>query len=83
LSLSLFTTKSLYTSLPFFIRATCPAYLILLNFSTRTKVGEGLTRYYITNNQPPLLLRLLLLLLLPPTSCLLPFSHFKIQSHSK
>jgi hypothetical protein len=31
---------SVHTS-PIPIRATCPAYLILLNFITRTIVGEG------------------------------------------
>jgi len=32
--------KTLYTPLPSPIRATCPAYLILLDLITRTKLGE-------------------------------------------
>ena len=35
-----FTTKTLYTLLSSPIRATCPAYLILLDFITRTILGE-------------------------------------------
>jgi len=35
-----FTIKTLYTPLPFPIRATYPAYLILLDFITRTILGE-------------------------------------------
>jgi hypothetical protein len=39
LSLS-FPRKTLYTPLPFFIRATCSVYLILLDLITQTTVGE-------------------------------------------
>ena len=36
-----FPTNTLYTSLSSPICATCPAHLILLDFITRTKLGEG------------------------------------------
>ena len=36
-----FPTKTLYTPLSSPIRATCPAHLILVDFITRTKLGEG------------------------------------------
>jgi hypothetical protein len=35
-----FPTKTLYTSLPSPIRATCPVHLILLDFITRTRLGK-------------------------------------------
>jgi len=38
-----FPTKTLYTSLFYHISATCPAHLILLDFITRTILGEEYT----------------------------------------
>ena len=35
-----FSTKNLYSTLSSPIRATCPAHLILLDYITRTKLGE-------------------------------------------
>jgi len=35
-----FLTRTLYTSLPCHIRATCPAHLILFDFTTRTIFGR-------------------------------------------
>ena len=40
LFLSGFTAKTLYTPLSSLIRATCPAHLVLLDFITRTILGE-------------------------------------------
>jgi len=42
-----FPTKTLYTTLSSPIRATCPAHLILLDFITRTILGEEY-KYFFT-----------------------------------
>jgi hypothetical protein len=48
-----FPTKTLYTPLPFPIRATCPGHLILLDFITCTIVGEQdrWWRSYLTKHE--------------------------------
>ena len=35
-----FPTRNLYTPLPITVRATCPAQLILLDFTTHTILGK-------------------------------------------
>ena len=48
-----FPTKTLYTPLLSPIRATCPAHLILLDFITRTTLGEDVKLIWISADNFP------------------------------